>query len=87
MSKTELKTVWSRLFDPVDIAILVYFRIVFGAIMLLEVLRYFSYDWITKYWIEPTFYFTYYGFDWIQPWPGDGMYVHFVFVVSIIVLQ
>jgi len=78
MPKTELKTVWSRLFEPVDIAILVYFRIVFGAIMLLEVFRYFSYDWIAKYWIEPTFHFTYYGFDWIRPWPGDGMYVHFV---------
>lgn len=70
-------TFWNRLFAPVDIAILVYFRIVFGAIMLWEVWRYFSHDWISLYYIEPTFYFSYYGFDWVKPWAGDGMYLHF----------
>jgi len=67
-----------KLFEPSDIAILVYFRIVFGAVMLWEVFRYFENDWISYYWIEPTFHFTYYGFDWLSPWPGDGMYLHFI---------
>ena len=71
-------TFWRSLFFPVDIAALVYFRIVFGAIMLWEVWRYFSYHWIERYWIEPITHFTYYGFHWIQPWPGRGMYLHFV---------
>lgn len=62
---------------PVDIAALVYFRILFGAILLWEVGRYFSHDWIYRYWIEPSFHFTYYGFSWVRPWPGVGMYVHF----------
>jgi len=78
LSETELKTVWRRLFEPIDIAILVYFRIVFGVIMLWALLGYFELDWITSKFIEPTFHFTYYGFDWVQPWPGDGMYLHFV---------
>jgi len=78
MSKTEQKTVRHRLFEPVDIGILVYFRIIFGAIMLWQVFRFFQTDSISKHYIEPTFHFTYYGFDWVQPWPGDGMYVHFV---------
>ncbi len=43
-----------RLFAPIDIAWLVYFRIVFGAIMLWEVCRYFNRGWIEKYFIDPT---------------------------------
>ena len=35
-----------RMNQPVDILPLVYFRIVFGVIMIWEVCRYFSYDWI-----------------------------------------
>ena len=78
MTLTKPKISRSRFFDPVDIAILVYFRIIFGAVMLLEVFRYFHNDSISRYWIEPSFYFTYYGFDWIKPLPGDGMYYLFV---------
>ena len=71
-------TVLKKLFEPSDIAILVFFRIIFGAIMLWEVIRYFQYDWIYIYWIQPTFQFSYYGFEWLKPWPGDGMYFHFI---------
>lgn len=63
--------------SPADIAILAYFRVAFGAIMLWEMWRYSSYGWISRYWIEPSFHFTYFGFEWIRPWPGIGMYIHF----------
>lgn len=68
---------FQSLFSPVDIASLVVFRIAFGAIMLWEVVRYFQYDRIYYYFIAPEFFFTYQGFEWISPWPGMGMYVHF----------
>lgn len=71
------RRVGAALIAPIDIAALVYFRIVFGAIMLWEVWRYFSHGWIARYYIHPTFHFTYDGFQWVQPWPGNGMYVHF----------
>jgi len=67
----------AALFQPVDIAFLVFFRIVFGAIMLWEVYRYFSTGWIRRYYIDPTFHFGYFGFEWVKPWPGNGMYIHF----------
>ena len=76
--KIEKSLILQKLFEPSDIAILVYFRIVFGAIMLWEIFRYFENDWIYDYWIEPSFHFTYYGFEWVRPWPGDGMYLHFI---------
>ncbi len=72
------RSVLQRLFAPVDIASLAYFRIAFGAIMLWEVCRYFQAGWIGHYYIEPTFHFHYFGFEWVNPWPGAGMYVHFV---------
>ena len=65
------------LFHPLDIASLVYFRIAFGAIMLWEVYRYLTGGRVAAYYIEPAFHFTYLGFGWIQPWPGEGMYTHF----------
>ena len=66
-----------RLFTPVDILPLVYFRVVFGMLMAWEVWRYFAYDRIQRYYIEPKFFFSYYGFEWVRPWPGEWMYMHF----------
>jgi hypothetical protein len=67
----------ARLFEPVDIASLVAFRIAFGALMAVEAYRYLTSGWIPRYWIDPGFYFTFQGFDWVKPWGGDGMYLHF----------
>src|SRR6185503_7278789 len=39
--------------------------------------RYFTRGWIARYYVEPALTFTYYGFSWVKPWPGSGMYVHF----------
>lgn len=65
--------VFERLFAPVDTAVLAYFRIAFGLIMLWEVSRYFTNGWITRYWVEPVVNFPYYGFGWVRPLPGMGM--------------
>lgn len=65
-----------RLFSRVDGASLAFFRIAFGITMLVETVRY----WfkIEHKWLEPSYFFTFPGFEWVQPWPGDGMYIHFV---------
>ena len=46
--------------------------------MLWEVYRYFTYDWIGRYFVEPVINFTYYGFSWVKPWSARGMYIHFL---------
>src|SRR5688572_19853112 len=66
-----------RLFAPVDIASLAVFRVLFGAAMVQEAVRYAMMGWISEYYIDPKFYFTYYGFEWVKPWAGKGMYLHF----------
>ncbi|MDP1587655.1 MAG: HTTM domain-containing protein, partial [Prosthecobacter sp.] len=63
-------------FAPVDISWLVFFRIVFGCVMLAEVVRYFAYDWIEIF-NASDFRFGYYAFEWVQPWPDPGMHIHF----------
>jgi vitamin K-dependent gamma-carboxylase len=67
----------ARLQRLVDVAPLVYFRILFGAIMLWEVCRYFKNGWIDRYFILPPFHPGYFGFEWVKPLPGSGMYAVF----------
>lgn len=62
-----------RAFAPLDIASLVFFRITFGLLMVWEVCARFAHGWI---WLEPRFLFKYYGFSWVQPWPGHWLYIH-----------
>lgn len=68
------------LFQPIDIGLLVVFRVIFGGVMVFEVGRFFRNGWIKTHYIDPSFQFTYYGFGWVRPWPGDGMYWHFALV-------
>ncbi len=35
-------------------------------------------DKITANYYQPSFLFPYFGFDWLQPWPGRGLHLHFV---------
>lgn len=66
-----------RAFARVDVAPLVWARVVFGLLMAVEIARYFAHGWIRQYYIEPTFHFTYPGFDWVRPMPAAGMYALF----------
>jgi hypothetical protein len=49
--------------------------------MVWQCYRYFSYDWIHLFYIEPKFLFKYYGFDWVHPLPGKGMYYVFAWLM------
>ena len=46
--------------------------------MLWEVWRFFDHGWIEYFWVNPPFHFSYYGLDWIKPWPGVGMELHWL---------
>ncbi|MGH7198203.1 MAG: HTTM domain-containing protein, partial [Candidatus Omnitrophota bacterium] len=72
-----------RLFEPVDIAWLVFFRIAFGVIMLWESLLYIGQDKIKHLYHTPVFFFTYFGFEWVKPWPGLGMTIHFYVMAAL----
>jgi hypothetical protein len=68
----------SGLGQRVDSASLAVFRIAFGAILVGEVARYFYYDWIGELFLRPAVLFKYPGLEWLAPWPGPWLYVHFL---------
>ena len=72
-------------YKSVPIFSLIAFRFFFGSLMILLVLRFFLYGWIDKYFIEPQFFFSTFGFSFIQPFPGLGMYFYFclLFVLAL----
>src|SRR5688572_3803880 len=76
------------LFEEVDASSLVFFRVAFGLIMLVECWRFWSHGWIERHYIAPHFAFKYYGFGWVEAWPGDGMYWHFagLAVLSVLIM-
>jgi vitamin K-dependent gamma-carboxylase len=53
------------------------FRIGFGLVGLLLVVRFFAHGWIQTLYIAPAYHYTYPGFGWVRPWPGIGMYLEF----------
>ena len=53
------------------------FRILFGLLGLLAVVRFALNGWIPQLYVEPAYHLNYYGFSWVQAWPGWGMYLHF----------
>jgi hypothetical protein len=62
---------------PVDIASLAAFRVIFGLVMFGGILRFLATGWIEKMYGEPRWFFAYPGFDWVEPWPVWGMYLHY----------
>ena len=50
-----------------EVAPLAVFRILFGAMMLISIVRFWSYGWIDKLYVQPRFFFSYYGLDFIRP--------------------
>lgn len=74
------------LFRPVDLASLAVFRVLFGLLMSLSMVRFLAKGWVQTLYLEPTFFFTYPGFAWVQPWPGWGMYAHVV-ILAVVALM
>ncbi len=64
-----------------SIAPLVVFRIIFGMMMALSTIRFLMKGWVSELYIQPKFFFTFYGFEWVKPLPGNLMYVVFAAVL------
>lgn len=57
---------------------LAFFRFCFGLLMLISIIRFWAKGWIHKLYIEPTFHFTFYGFDWVKPL---GQWTYLLFLI------
>src|SRR5262245_13452176 len=71
-----LRRVLSGLSSPVDSASLAVFRILFGCVMGVAMIRFLLKGWVKSLYLDPAFHFPW--FSWLAPWPGNGMYTHVV---------
>lgn len=68
----------SRLGAPVAAHSLAAFRILFGAILAVEAVRFLAGDRIDALYVAPAFHFKYFGFEWIDPLPQPWLDAVFV---------
>ena len=62
---------------PVELAPLVVFRILFGAVAVYSTVRFAAYGWIHEQYVAPKLFFPYYGWEWLPRPSEKGMYVLF----------
>ena len=72
---TPLQRLHHALFQPLDIAALAVFRILFGLLMFIGTLRFIGQGWIERLYVEPGFHFKYWGFEWVQVPGATGLYL------------
>lgn len=66
------------LLAPVDAAGLHAFRIGFGLLMFAGTVRFAARGWIHQLYVDPSYHFHYWGFEWLAPLPEAGMIAVFV---------
>lgn len=59
--------------DEVDGASLGLFRVGLGLTLVVAAARFFVHGWVTKYYVEPTWFFPYEGLSFVRPLPYPGM--------------
>ncbi|MGB1231794.1 MAG: HTTM domain-containing protein [Winogradskyella sp.] len=66
------------LFKHIDNSGLIIFRIIFGLLCFLESVGAVFTGWVRRTLIEPNFTFSFIGFEWLQPLPGNWMYAYYI---------
>lgn len=65
--------------QPISASVLSTYRLFFGILMLISISRFFAYGWIDSLYIQPQFFFSYYGFEWVKPL---GQYTYGLFALA-----
>ena len=74
------------LYKPVDNSPLIFFRICFGFLLFYHCISFIQQGKVFTYFIEPPFTFTYIGFEFLQPLPGNAMYFYFALMALLALL-
>jgi hypothetical protein len=73
-----LRALRARAESPVDPASLVAFRVLFGALGAVSAVRFLANGWVARMYVEPTFHFHYFGFEWVRALPEPWISAAFV---------
>lgn len=74
---TSLAGIRNRWALPAHIAPLITFRVLFGLVMAGGIIRFYLKGWIEQLYFKPTYFFSYYGFEWVKPLGPTAMYFLF----------
>ncbi|MAQ76501.1 MAG: HTTM domain-containing protein [Aquimarina sp.] len=72
---TTLQSYFSKYTEAAPLAV---FRIFFGIMMFISIVRFWGNGWIDKLYIQPKFFFSFYGFEFIKPL---GQYTYIIFFI------
>ncbi len=72
-----MRKIINHITSPVSITPLATFRLLFGFIMLVSILRFMINGWVYDQYIMPKVFFPYFGAEWIRPLGETGMYALF----------
>lgn len=67
-----------RLLQPRDAGSLAAFRFLLGTILCASSVRFLSNGWVDRFYVQPTFFFKYWGFEWVRVLPEPWMTVLYV---------
>jgi hypothetical protein len=72
----------NRLSEKINIAPLISFRLLFGIVMFIALCRNLFLGFVHKFYIQPDFFFKYYGFEWVQPLGYYGTYFFYTLLIA-----
>jgi hypothetical protein len=79
------RSVWARWAEaaerPMAPSGLVAFRVLFGVMALWSAARFELNGWVDQFFGQPTFFFHYWGFEWVQPLSVQGMHALFAAMI------
>ena len=61
-----------------DSSSLAIFRLGFGILMTISIIRFWQKGWIETLYLDPSFHFSFYGFEWVKP---IGEYTYLIFLI------
>ncbi len=77
MNSSYYQHLFKKFFRETDNSPLILFRIIFGFLLFYHVITALLNGSVYRNFIQPPFTFNFIGFDFLQPLPGNGMYVYF----------
>ncbi|MBS9774327.1 MAG: HTTM domain-containing protein [Tenacibaculum sp.] len=75
MINSSIKNYFKKSTESASLAV---FRIFFGFMMLSSIIRFWLNGWINELYIQPKFFFSFYGFEWVKP---IGQYTYIIFFI------
>lgn len=78
---TTRSSIWDTAFQEKDAAALVVFRVFLGLLVSVSALRFLLNGWVDRFFVKPSYFFKYWGFEWVQVLSPEGMHLAFITLV------